>query len=235
MNNEKRDQALYRYPNSTVLRNKLGYEKRQELDEAERLYVSNRIDEGVPEGKFDLEHLQRIHKHLFQDVYEWAGEIRQTVINKGEGQNKSIFPLNPPIEFAMADVHKRLRAQNFLRDLPRGEFAREAAEYIGDVNRLHPFREGNGRTQFQYLKQLGGQAGHTVDLTRFERQSWIQASIEANAFDSERMAACIDRAIVDPDKSRVQDKPRQIEDQERRGRRSHTPSPARRKNFDRDR
>lgn len=191
MNNEERDQQLYRYPESKVLRNKLGIRDHADLQEVERLFVADRITEGVPTGKFDLRHLQGIHHHLFQDVYEWAGELRQVDFHK-----TSWFHPYDRIEIGMADVHKRLTQDDFLRGLPSDDFAAQAAEYIGDVNRLHPFREGNGRTQFHYLKQLGHQAGHEIDLTRFDRDTWIQASIEANDFKTEAMAGCIRRGMV---------------------------------------
>lgn len=192
MSNADRDRQLYRYPDSNVLRNRLDIRDAEELGRVEARLVENRIEQGVPTGAFDLEHLQDIHRHLFQDVYDWAGDLRQTVTEKGE----TIFPLNPPLDMGMADVHRRLRDQDYLRNLSRDTFSRDAAEYIGDVNRLHPFREGNGRTQLQYLKQLGEQAGHSVDLTRLERDTWIQASIEANGFQTDRMAQCIGTAIV---------------------------------------
>lgn len=203
MNNEERDQHLYKYPNG-VLRNRFGIQDAQTLDRRERQFVQDRIHEGPPGGKFDLAHLKDIHRHLFQDVYEWAGDVRQVDFHKGN----SWFHPHDRIEMGMADVHKRLSDQNFLRGLSQEKFAAEAAEYIGDVNRLHPFREGNGRTQFQYLKQLGAQAGHEVDLTKFERDSWIQASIEANKFETQRMADCIAAALTTRD--RRQDEPAKL-------------------------
>lgn len=94
---------------------------------------------------------------------------------------------------------KLISTQDFLQGLSADDFAAEAAEYIGDLNRLHPFREGNGRTQLQtqlqYLKQLGAQAGHPIDLTRFEQKSWIQASIESGRFETALMRECIRQAI----------------------------------------
>lgn len=191
MNNEERDQHLYRYPESNVLRNKFGILDHEDLQEVERLIVAERIAEGVPTGSLDLKHLQDIHHHLFQDVYAWAGELRQVDFHK-----TSWFHPYDRIEIGMADVHKRLSQDNFLRGLPPDDFAAQSAEYIGDVNRLHPFREGNGRTQFHYLKHLGQQAGHDIDLTRFDRETWIQASIEANDFKMGAMAKCIRRGMV---------------------------------------
>jgi len=198
MSNEARDQQLYRYPNSGVLRNKLDLRDGEALAHAEARLVENRADQGVPRGNFDQAHLCSIHHHLFQDVYEWAGQIRQTIINKDSGSGEKddgLFHHPSMIEAGLTDLHKRLSDQQFLRGLSADQFANEAAEYIGDLNRLHPFREGNGRTQLQYLKQLGVHAGYDIDLTQFDRASWVQASIEANGFQTDRMAECIRRGI----------------------------------------
>jgi len=191
MSNEDRDEQLYRYPDSKVLRNKLGLRDTDALNLIEADLIANRVEQGVPRGNFDLKHLCDIHRHLFQDVYEWAGEPRQVDIAKGQ----SWFHPHDRLVIGMADIHGRLSEQKFLRGLSADQFANEAAEYLGDVNRLHPFREGNGRTQLQYLKQLSVQAGHDIDLTRFDRASWVQASIEANKFETDRMAECIRRGI----------------------------------------
>lgn len=212
MNNNDRDKALYRYPDSDVLRNRLGITDAGQLEHVEFLLVSQRLEEAIPKGNFDLPHLQKIHWHLFQDVYDWAGEIRKVDIGKGG------FGFHPHgrIEMGMADVHKRLDQQSYLRGLHRDKFAVEAAEYIGDVNRLHPFREGNGRTQLQYLKQLGEQANHKIDLSRFERKSWIQASIEANKFETTRMADCINKSIVDHSVQHTTSRQSYVEEQRKR-------------------
>ena len=140
----------YLYPNSPVLINKLGITDADELEHVERNLVSSRTDEGCPEGDFDLEHLQAIHRHLFQDIYEWAGELRTLEINKGGSQ----FQFRSYIRTGMADVHSRIVQANYLKNLRPAQFATQAGSIIGDVNYAHPFREGNGRAQMQYMKQL---------------------------------------------------------------------------------
>lgn len=182
MSNDELDQRLYRYPDSKVLRNKFDITDRQELDRHERLFVATRIKEGVPEGNFDLKHLQDIHRHLFQDVYEWAGELRQTQIHK----THQFMPPNR-IETAMSDVQKRLVAEDYLRGQSPQDFAQNAGPILGDVNFTHPFREGNGRTQMQYMRQLAEQAGHTFDERRIQRDPWIAASMAANEANFEPM------------------------------------------------
>lgn len=188
--NDERDTELYRYPNSDVLRNLKDIRDAAALEKWELTVVTARIEQGVPSGDFDLNHLKAIHKHLFQDVYPWAGEIRQTDIAK-----TTWFHSHDRIEMGMADVHRHLVESDYLQGLSRKEFAGQAGEIIGNVNFCHSFREGNGRTQFQYLKQLGERAGHSIDLTRFKRDTWIEASIDANRAKYEKMASCIDGAI----------------------------------------
>lgn len=182
----------YTYPETNVLRNRLGIGDARKLDRIERRLVGDRIAEGVPVGSFDLSHLCAIHRHLFQDVYDWAGELRTVEIFKGGSQ----FQFRQYIPTGMADVHRRLTRAGFLKGLPATEFAREAGIIIGDINYIHPFREGNGRTQAQYLKQLAAQAGHALDLRRIDPKLWIEASKASHLADYSLMAEVIRKAIL---------------------------------------
>jgi len=200
MTGEERDQQLYRYPGSTVLRNRLDIRDAEGLEFAERVLVRQRMEEGCPGGDFDLTHLQAIHHHLFQDVYDWAGEIRLVPLAKSESR---FFPPDR-IGLAMQDIHSRIVKQGYLRGLRPDRFAQEAASIIGDVNVVHPFREGNGRAQVLYLQQLGERAGHKIDLTRLERERWIEASIRASRADPDYdpMRDCIRDAMPGRDRDR---------------------------------
>lgn len=185
--------AEYCYPPAyTVLKNKRNIRDPVELDRIERRLVTARSAENVPVGTFDLAHLKAIHHHLFQDIYEWAGQVRTVEISKGGSQ----FQFRRFIETGMADVHRRLVEAKFLKGLSRDAFARVAGEIIGDVNHVHPFREGNGRVQMIYLRQLAEQAGHALDVTRIERETWMKASQEAHLGRYESMSRCIEAAIV---------------------------------------
>ncbi len=138
--NAARDQRLYKYPDSDILRNKLELTNAAALDRAERLLVQRRTRQGAPSGNFDLNHLKAIHRHLFQDMYAWAGDIRQVDMHKTDW-----FLPHGRIITGMQDVHQRLAAQNLLAGLDRDDFAEAAGVILGDVNFCHPFREGNGR------------------------------------------------------------------------------------------
>ena len=181
----------YVIPGTNVLRNRLRLTDAVKLDRAERRIVAERATQRIPYGNFDLAHLRAIHRHLFQDIYDWAGELRTVEISKGRQQ----FQFRKFIETGMADVHARLVRSRFLKGLTTADFAPQAAVILGDINYIHPFREGNGRTELQYLKQLAAQAGHTLDLTRIEGRRWIEASIASHATDYERMAVVLQNAL----------------------------------------
>jgi cell filamentation protein len=185
----------YVYPGTFVLKNRLGIRNPEELDRVERQLVRERIVEGVPRGNFDLGHLKAIHHHLFQDVYDWAGQIRTVEISKGESQ----FQFRQYIDTGMADVHRRLAKADFLGGMAQSDFAAAAGPIIGDVNYVHPFREGNGRTQLQYLKQLAEQAGHTLNLTKIDPAGWIEASKEAQRGRYDLMTRVVHNALRSSD------------------------------------
>jgi cell filamentation protein len=186
------DDDPYVYAGTRTLRNRFGILDAKLLDQAERSVVLERSAQRIPAGSFDLAHLRAIHRHLFQDVYDWAGELRTIEISKGGSQ----FQFCQYISTGMADVHRRLTRAGFLKRLPASEFAREAGVIIGDINYIHPFREGNGRTQAQYLKQLAEQTGHAVDLKRIDPKLWIEASQASHMADYSLMAEVIRKAII---------------------------------------
>jgi cell filamentation protein len=96
----------------------------------------------------------------------------------------------------MADVHRRIVGWNQLRGLAAETFAERAGEIIGDINYVHPFREGNGRTQALYLAQLAAQAGHPLDLRLIVKPEWLAASIAAHRGDYAPFARCIHGALA---------------------------------------
>ncbi len=155
------------------------------------------MDGHGPAGNFDAEHLKAIHRHLFQDVYEWAGHTRDEKVRLSDGTVASEpllrkfdgnpFMAGPLIRDALARVAATLRAANHLRDLPRCTFAERAADIMIAINAAHPFREGNGRTQRAFVELLAEQAGHELDFSVVSRERMIQASIAANDHDDPAM------------------------------------------------
>ena len=179
-----------------VLRNLLGIKHKDELDEAESglsFLRARQLYEQPVKGKFDLAHLQEIHKRLFEDVYDWAGQIRQVEIEKGN----TIFARQLAIDSAARQLFGKLAREKYLRDLDVDLFSERAGHYLGEINVLHPFREGNGRTQRQFITQLACEAGHIVDWSGVSQDEMIRASIAAYNGDSGSLARLIRAGMVD--------------------------------------
>ncbi len=186
-------QDPYLIPGTEVLDNKLGIRDARELERAERLLTADRLVELTTEpvtGNFDLAHLQRIHRGLFQDVYDWAGDLREINISKGGMR----FAMTGQLESSAAELFGRLARDNHLRGLQRSDFARSAAEFLGDVNALHPFREGNGRTQREFFRELAAHAGFNLDWSRTDAGEVVRASIASMVGDAKPLALILRRA-----------------------------------------
>ena len=93
-------------------------------------------------------------------------------------------------------IHRRIVAAGYFAGLRPDGFAGGAGPVLGDVNHVHPFREGNGHTQLQYLKQLAARAGNVLDLTRLDRPAWLDASRRFNTGDHAAMTRCVRNALT---------------------------------------
>jgi cell filamentation protein len=173
------DDDTYCYPGTTVLRNLLDLRTQPELDAFETEITFQRSTELLPAGKLDDRHYRAIHRHLFQDVYEWAGELRSVRISKGG--NPFCYP--EYIERQLKQLFDTLSEENYFKGLDADAFAAKAAHFLAELNAIHPFREGDGRVQLSFLLLLAENAGHVLDLDRLDPESFMVAMIAS--FDGE--------------------------------------------------
>lgn len=166
---------IYCYPNSTVLRNVSGLRSAAALERFEIAMTTQRADEPLPAGRLSGRHYRAIHHHLFQDVYTWAGKYRRVRIAKDD----SMFCYPEHIAREMSALFVGLRTDRYLRDLQKERFAKEAALFLADLNAIHPFRDGNGRTQLIFMASVAHQAGHPLDLGRLRPGAFLSAMIES--------------------------------------------------------
>ena len=165
----------YLYPGTAVLRNLRGLTDPEQLERFEARSTHRRIAELIdapPSGAFDVQHLKAIHRHIFQDVYEWAGEFRAVNISKGG----HLFGLADFLESALQQTFGKLPGEKYLQGLGADQFAERAAYYLGELNAAHPFREGNGRTQREFVRELGLKAGHHLDWRATTPKRMVEAS-----------------------------------------------------------
>ncbi|WP_315831736.1 Fic/DOC family protein [Bradyrhizobium prioriisuperbiae] len=177
----------YCYPGTTVLKNKLDLKEAEELDAFEAEVSDARADEELPAGDLDFKHFKSIHHHLFQDVYDWAGKIRSVRMSKGG--NMFCFPER--IESEASKLFTQLKKDKFLAGLEPELFAQKAAHFLSELNVIHAFREGNGRTQLSFFLLLAENAGYPIDLENLDPDVLLDAMIASFDGDEEPLAAVI--------------------------------------------
>ena len=166
----------YLDPLTGVLRNQLGCTDQEALDQAEGDFSTLRLAEIANQpitGQFDIPHLRSIHHQLFADVYDWAGQFRTVGISRGS----STFCVPAHIESFAADLFGKLYQEEHLSGLPLWRFAEQAAFFLGELNAIHPFREGNERTQREFIRQLAARNGYKISWVGISRSQMTSASI----------------------------------------------------------
>ncbi len=180
----------YSDPVTGVLYNKLGLGTAAGLEAAEREITHAALillDESPVSPSYDLPQLQEIHKRIFGDIYEWAGQIRTVAITKG-----AIACLPQYIDSSAAVIFGELHGEDCLRGLRRDAFVGRLAHYLGEVNALHPFREGNGRAQRAFFGQLARDAGFTLAWQHLDPARNVKASAAIMRGDPEPMREMLD-------------------------------------------
>ena len=188
----------YLDPLSGILRNKFGLHSQASLDRAEADAVALRsiLLQGNPlKGNFDSQHLKQIHQYLFQDVYEWAGQFRTISMVKADYVDATLvtrFTPHEMIEQELTTVFENLARDSFLKGLPRKDFAHKMAMLFAEINKIHPFREGNGRAQRQFVRQLSNSVGYKLHFEVVSKERLVQASILSANGDVEMMVRMMD-------------------------------------------
>lgn len=175
----------YCYPNSFVLKNKFNILNGLELELAEKEYTSLSIAEikiTPIKGDLDLKHLQNIHKYVFSDIYDWAGELRSVNISKGTSFCNYMYIVDIGNK-----MFSKLTNENYLIGINGYEIYYKLAYYLGEINALHAFRDGNGRVQRVFIEYLAQVSGCTLDFSKVTDKEMIDASIDAFNCDYDKM------------------------------------------------
>ena len=125
---------------------------------------------------FDAEHLKAIHRYLFQDVYDWAGEYRTVDMSKGVSAFASVQDGPLSIDRYLDYVFATSRATDWA-SLNHQEFVEVAAAIFAHLNQAHPFREGNGRATRIFMDHLAARSNFRFDYARAGRRGWHQSSM----------------------------------------------------------
>ncbi len=175
--------SIYCYPNSNVLKNKLDIMDATKLQKVETQLVLIKLYElrqkGIT-GDFSPRHLIAIHLFIFGDLYPFAGKFRTENIAKDHFR----FAEWEFIEEELNRLTRQLQAEDYLAGLSKEDLAKRLAYYLSELNVLHPFREGNGRTIREFIRQLALRNGYRFNLTKISAQDMLEASIESIIDDS---------------------------------------------------
>ena len=163
-----------------ILDNKKGITDWDTLNEVERRYSYIRLPEleQIDNNKkivFNKEYFLSIHKYLFQDIYPWAGTIREVDLFK----DNSAFAPARFLDGSLNDFFDNLKRDNFLSGFNTEEVSELASYYMLELNFIHPFREGNGRTKRHFMTQLVKGAGYDLGLDRIRPEELVMADILA--------------------------------------------------------
>lgn len=186
----------YCYPNSDVLINKLNIRDAEELERAERdftLLAVHKIDYREP--PYDLEYLKLIHRQLFSLIYSWSGELRENDISKGDTRFCNVNRVEPE----SIKIFNGLHEKNYFVGLPKGEFINEMAILYADLNMIHPFREGNGRSQRIFFEHLALHNNYIIDWDLVTKDAWLKANVHGVFCDFEPMIQVFSVAIREID------------------------------------
>jgi cell filamentation protein len=189
--------SIYCYPNTDVLINKLNIKDNQLLSEAERKIVltkSYELRKNSKIGNFDLNHFLEIHKFLFEDIYPFAGKFRNENIAKGYFSFAEWQYIEPEIK----RLFDKLKAENYLQGRSREELVKGLAYYLSELNVLHPFREGNGRTIREFIRELAFFNGYVLDLQNTTSDELLKASVDSIA-DTSELEETLNRCLIKTD------------------------------------
>lgn len=170
--------SIYCYLGTDILKNKFGIKNAKKLEEVERKIVLAKLydlRQNKNIGDFGVKHFISIHKYLFGDIYQFAGLTRTENIAKGNFCFADWNFIEPELQRLLNELVN----ENYLEGLDRISLANRLAYYMAELNVLHPFRDGNGRTIREFIRQLAYKNGYLLDLQKAEPHDILTAAIRS--------------------------------------------------------
>ena len=169
-------QSIYCYSDSNVLKNKLNIRDNKLLKTAEEeitLIKQMELLKNPIKGNFSKAHLMNIHKFIFEDIYSFAGKIRREQISKADTM---FYPPNL-IDRELDKVFAKIKEKNMLRETDEEKVFDNLAYVMAELNIIHPFREGNGRSIREFIRLMAKRMGYDLNWGNVDKEELLEASI----------------------------------------------------------
>lgn len=169
-------QSIYCYPGTNILKNKLNIKDNKILKKAEEeITVIKQMEllKNPIRGNFTKSHLLNIHKFIFEDIYAFAGKIRKEQISKADTM---FYPPNL-IDRELDKVFAIIKEKNMLKEINKEIVFDNLAYIMAELNIIHPFREGNGRSIREFIRLMAKRMGYNLNWGNIDKEELLDASI----------------------------------------------------------
>lgn len=195
------DKIFLKYPGTRCIANYYGIKDKTQLDEVDRMISAIRIAQLLahPMDKpLSLEYFISIHKHIFGDLYPSAGVFR----TKGAAKRTEFVPPEM-IERMLSELMEKLEASDWLKKLDEDDddwdFLNELAYFMGELEAIHPFVDGNGRVTRYFISYIARRAGYYISWGSADPDQLLEASISAIDGDYQALVDLLEEITIPED------------------------------------
>ena len=185
--------SIYCYPESNVLKNKLDIRDSNKLFKLEKQIVLAKayvLRQDESNYELNKERFIYIHHFLFGDIYDFAGKYRKENVIKGNFHFAEFEFIDEQLDYLM----NKLKKEKYLKGLDKNNLAIRLAFYMSELNVLHPFREGNGRTIREFIREIAIQCGYILDLRESTPEEIFNATVES-VYDTQKLEEIIFKCL----------------------------------------
>lgn len=197
-NESNSNDEVYCYPNG-VLKNKLGIKDEDVLSRLEAELTSIKLADFLinpVKGKLDFSHYKKIHKEIFGDLFIFAGKTRTVSMSKGTTAFCIWMFVDEQAEKIFKLIDLELLQNKAYENMEREDFIRHIVKYMTELNIIHPFREGNGRTLREYFRLLCLSCGYELNYSLCIKEEILEADIAAAQGDERLILNLLNKIII---------------------------------------
>ena len=185
--------SIYCYKDTNILYNKFGLRDYETLKQIEADITTVKFNSMITKpikGRFTISHICNIHKFLFEDIYKFAGHFRKETIKKGE----TTFLNENEIHDKLKRLLNELKKEKFLSGYSKDDFIKRLSFYFAELNYIHPFREGNGRTTREFIRLLCEYNGYRVNWKAVDVNTFLDAMV-LSIYDTSKLEETLEKCI----------------------------------------